>query len=366
MMKKTTNHIYVLIMAGGTGTRLFPRSTEKLPKQFQKIVGEKTLIEQTYERVKKITTDDHIYVSSNHKYIDLIKKYLPKIPEKNYVNEPIKRNTGPAMSLATALIYKRDKDAIIIASHSDHLIMKNEEYVNKILFGTEVLKNNRNFILCIGIDPTLPHTGYGYIEKGKEFFKKDKVIVYQAKRFVEKPSLELAREYLSSGNFFWNAGYFIWEAQHFLNELKKQSPKIYKGVKKIVNIKNKKEYLITLNKEFHKFKDIAIDYLIMEKTKNLLILPADIGWSDIGNWDVVAEMIGSNLRDSDGNYSEGTVINIDTQDTTILSHDKKKIIATIGLENFIIVTTKDAIVIVSKGKSEEVKKIVEKLNRENL
>lgn len=367
MGKLFNKHNYVLIMAGGTGTRLFPRSTEKLPKQFQKIISGKTLIEQTYDRVRKTVDDNHIYISFNQKYIDLIKKYLPNVPVKNYIIEPVKRNTGPAMALATALIYKKDSDAIIITVCSDHLIINEDEYANKILTGTEVVRNNKDYILCIGITPTLPHTGYGYIEKGKEFIKKDDLVVYLAKKFVEKPNLELAKKYFISGNFFWNAAYFIWEAKHLLDELKKQSPKMYNGIRKIVKAKNKKDYLKTLNKEFYKFENIAIDYLIMEKTKNLLVLPADIGWSDIGNWDVVVDMVGAHLRDQSGNYVEGTVVNIDTQNTTIFSHDKNKIIATVGLDNFIIITTEEAFVIVPKGRSEEVKKIVEELiNKRNI
>lgn len=361
-MKKTfNNHNYVLIMAGGAGTRLFPRSTEKLPKQFQKIIGEKTLIEQTYDRVKKTVDDDHIYISSNHKYLDLIKKYLPKVPVKNYITEPVKRNTGPAMALASAIIYENDPKAIIVTVCSDHLVMKDDEYASRILAGAEVVRNNRDYILCVGITPTSPHTGYGYIEKGKEFINENDLVVYTAKRFVEKPNLELAKQYVASGNFFWNAAYFIWEAKHLLDELKKQNEEMYNGVKKIAKVKNKKDYIKILDKEFAKFESIAIDYLIMEKTKNLLVLPADIGWSDIGSWDVVVDMINSASRDADGNYSEGSVVNIDTRNTTIFSHDSKKIIATIGLDNFIIITTEEALVIVPKGRSEDVKKIVEEL-----
>jgi mannose-1-phosphate guanylyltransferase len=350
------NHKYVLIMAGGSGTRLYPRSTDDFPKQFQRIIGEKTLIEQTYDRTKKIVDDSHIYISSNHKYIDLIKKYLPNIPTENYITEPVKKNTGPAISLATALIYKKDPKAIIISVHSDHLVVKTDEYVKAIKKGIDIVEDNSKYILCIGINPTSPHTGLGYIEKNKKFTKKEDFLVYNTKRFVEKPKLELAKQYVSSGNFFWNAGYFIWQAKHFLSELKKYSPKIYKGVTKIAN--TKKDFIKVLNNEFIKFDDIAIDHLIMEKTANLLVLPVDIGWSDIGSWDVVADMANNQIKDLNGNYSEGRVINIDTHNTTILSHDNNKIIATIGLDNFIIVTTEDAIIIVPRGRSEDVKKIV--------
>ena len=362
-MKTNDEHKYVLIMAGGSGSRLYPRSTDKLPKQFQKIIGDTTLIEQAYDRAKKVVSDSHIFISSNHKYIDLIKKHLPKVPSENYITEPVKRNTGPAIALATALIYKKDKDAIITAVHSDHLVIKSDEYARAIKTGIRVVEDNPKYILCIGITPTSAHTGLGYIEKKEQFIKTEGYIVYSTKRFVEKPNLDLAKQYVSSGNFFWNAGYFIWQAKHFLSELKKYSPKIYSGVIKISQTKGKKDFSDMLDNEFVKFDDIAIDHLIMEKTPNLLVLPVDIGWSDVGCWDVVADMVKTQDRDSSGNYSEGTVINIDTHNTTILSHDNSKIIATIGLDNYIIVTTEEAIVIVPRGRSEDVKKIVIELSK---
>ncbi len=352
---------YVLIMAGGSGSRLYPRSTDSLPKQFQQIVGDKTLIEQAYERAKKVVEFDHIYISSNHKYIDLIRKHLPEIPAENYITEPIKRNTGPAISLATALIYKKDKDAIIIVTHSDHLVIKTDEYVKAIKTGVKIVKENSKYILCIGITPTSAHTGLGYIEKDKIFKKTDGLVSYNTKRFVEKPNLDLAKQYVSSGNFFWNAGYFIYQAKNFLSELKKFSPKIYEGVIKISESKESKNFLKILDKEFLKFEDIAVDNLIMEKTKNLLVLPVEIGWSDIGSWDVVADMVNVGDKDINGNYFKGTVINIDTHNTTIFSHDSEKIIATIGLDNFIIITTENAIVIVPRGRSEDIKKIVNEI-----
>lgn len=365
-MKATNKHEYVLIMAGGSGSRLYPRSTSTLPKQFQKIIGEKTLIEQTYDRVIKIVDNNHIYVSSNHKYIDLIKKHLPDIPVENYITEPIKRNTGPAIALATALIYKKDKDAIITVIHSDHLVVKINEYVKAIRAGIKAIKKNPKNILCIGITPTSAHTGLGYIEKNKKYSTTDGYTIFNTKRFVEKPNLDLAKEYVASGKFLWNAGYFIWQAKYFLSELKKHDLSIYNRITKISKKWGKKDFLKTLNTEFVKFKSIAVDHMIMEKTSNLLVLPVDIGWSDVGSWDVVADMVNPQNRDPNGNYAEGTVVTIDTHNTTILSHNENKIIATVGLDNFIIITTDDAVVIVPKGRSEDVAKIVLELSESGI
>jgi len=293
----------------------------------------------------------------------LIKKYLPTIPEKNYITEPVKKNTGPAIALATALIYKKDPKAVVVSLHSDHLVVKNDEFVKSIISGTCVVEHNPSHILCVGITPTSPHTGFGYIEKAKKFGTENGYEVFNAKRFVEKPNLEKAKEYLASGNFFWNAGYFIWQAKHFLNELKEFGTEIYDGTQRILCTKDKKTFALLLDKEFNNFPEIAIDTLIMERTKNLLVLPVDIGWSDVGSWDVVVSMVSEQLKDVYGNYAEGTVIHVDTHNTTVLSHDTKRVIATVGLDNYIIITTEEAIVIVPKGRSEDVKKIVEKLKQ---
>ena len=360
---KPHNHNYVLIMAGGSGSRLYPRSTKELPKQFQKIIGEKTLIEQAYDRARSITDVKNIYISSNHKYVDLIKKHLPEIPRQNYITEPVKKNTGPAIALATALIHKKDKDAVIVATHSDHLVTKLDEYSKGVLMGINVIKDNPEQILCVGISPTSPHTGFGYIERGADFVPEGEYQVYKAKRFVEKPNLEKAKKYLASGKFFWNAGYFIWNTKHFLDELKEFSPDIYKGVSKIAKASTATEARNVIDKEFHKFESIAVDHMIMEKTKNLLVMPLDIGWSDVGSWDVVAKMVDKKKRDERGNYVEGKVIHIDTHNTSVFAHREDKIVATVGLSNLIIVTTEEATIIVPKGRSEEIKKIVEQLEQ---
>ena len=347
-------------MAGGSGTRLYPISTEKKPKQFHKIISNETLIEETYNRISDFIDPENIIISSNKKYKKLISMYLPQIPPKNYIIEPIKKNTGPAIALATALIYKRNKNAIIISNHSDHIIVNKNEYKKGILKGIKIVKKNKDNILCIGIKPTKPHTGYGYIEKHEEFHKENNYSIYKTKKFVEKPNIKTAEEYFYSGNFFWNAGYFIWTAETFLKNLKKFSPDIWDKVDKISQYEGKINFLNILNKEFIKMPDISIDHLIMEKTQDLLVLPLDIGWSDVGSWDAVSDLIPQEKRDKDGNYFEGNEIQIENSQTTIISQDNKKTISTIGLKNMIIIITPKAILITPKGRSEDVKKIIKK------
>jgi len=195
---------YALIMAGGTGTRLYPRSCESKPKQFQKIVGDKTLIEQTYDRISNVVDNNRIFVSSNQKFTKLLKEFLPSVNKKNYILEPFKKNTAPAMALATALIAEKDPKAIITTTASDHVVLQPEEYAKVLDIGLKTIQNNPNHIGCIGVKPISAHTGLGYIEKGKHFADYESFPIYNVKRFVEKPNREIAEKYVASGNFFWN------------------------------------------------------------------------------------------------------------------------------------------------------------------
>lgn len=354
------NHHYILIMAGGSGTRLYPRSRDVKPKQFQNIIGNKTLLEQTYDRAIQVVSNNHIYISSNHRYTDLIKECLPAIPVQNYITEPVKRNNGPAMALANAIIQARDPQAIIASFHADHLVLKDDQFVHSIKAGFKTIEKYPTKILCIGIRPTKPHTGYGYIERDSLVDGISGYSIYQVKQFIEKPDQKTAEQYLKKGSFLWNAGYFIWNTVHFSREIKKHLPAVAKGLKIITARIGQLNFRPTLDQEFKRFPDIAIDYALMEKT-DLLLLPADLGWSDIGSWDAVVDTISSESKDPDGNYSEGLISLVDCHQTTILGHNENKLVAAIGLDNVIVVTTDDVVLITARGRSESVKKIIEDL-----
>lgn len=360
------NHNYILIVAGGSGTRLYPRSREDKPKQFQPIIGKKTLIEQTYERAVKIVGADCIYVSVNKKYLNLVKKFLPQVPSENIITEPVKRNTAPAIALSNALILKRDPEAKIASLHSDHLVLHPNVFIKAIKAGFKVIADCNDIIATIGIQPTSPHTGYGYIERSKKHSDAGEFTAYKVVKFVEKPNKEKALEYLRQGTFYWNAGYFIWKASHMEEEFKRFHPEISRGISKIVIREDSASYNKMLDSEFTKLPDVAIDTAIMEKTGKLVVIPADLGWSDVGSWDSVSDLLNHDAKTKEGNYCEGLAIPIDTHNSIILSNSSEKLIATIGLNNIIVIATDDAIVISQKGRTEEIKKVVEELKKRKL
>lgn len=355
------NNYYALILAGGTGTRLYPRSRNEKPKQFQSIIGKKTLVEQTFDRVITLVENQNIYISTNKSYIDTTKIFLPSIADENYIGEPIKRNTAPAIALAAALISRKNKDAIIASIHSDHIVRKIDNYSKVFKAAYKAILQDPSTIITIGIQPNSAHTGYGYIERENSHTDVDDVMLYKAKRFVEKPDIKTAQEYLKKGTYYWNAGYFIFKATHILDEIKKYLPDVYKGVIKISDNTSNPDYQKIMRDEFAKFPNVPIDTAIMEKTYNFKVIPADLGWSDVGSWDSVADLIDGDNLDENGNYFEGLTVSVDTYNSVVLSHDDSKAIATIGLDNIIVVTTDDAILITQKGRSEEVKKVVEEL-----
>lgn len=356
----TNSDHYVLILAGGSGTRLYPRSRVSRPKQFQKLFGNKTLIEHTYDHIVKFIKRENIYISTNQQYKKTIQGILPKVKDENYICEPSKKNTAGAIALCSATIHHKNPKAIIASVHSDHVVLNEANYIEVIRDAFEAIGKEENSIVTIGIQPTSPHTGYGYIERDNNILPRYSFPIYNVKKFVEKPDRKTALRYLHKGTFYWNAGYFIFKASYLLSEVNKLQPQIYQIVDKIVKNPD------SLVSEYERLPDVPIDTAIIENTSNLKVIPADLAWSDVGSWDSVANLFGQNNLDVNGNYTDGLTIMHDTHNSTILSSNSSKLIATIGVDNLIVVETEDAILITQKGRSEEVKKIIDKIKEKKL
>ena len=346
----------VVIMAGGKGERFWPKSRINLPKQFLSLTDDgKSMIQHTVERVKSLVDIENIYVVTNEMYKNLVSEHIPDIPEANIIIEPAAKNTAPCIGLAAVHIAKKDINSKMIILPSDHLIKFNEIFIDTLKIALDVVEKGDN-LATIGITPNYPETGYGYINftKGESF--KDSTNIYEVLRFVEKPNLEKAKEYLTSGQYLWNSGMFVWKASTILKNFKEYLPEIYEGLQKIGKSINTGKYEEVLKKEFLNLPSESIDYGIMEKAKNIYVIPGNFGWDDVGSW-LSLERI--NKTNQDGNVITGNVISIKTKNTIIQGSDK--LIATIGLEDIVVVDTDDVTLICHKNNTQEVKEVINNL-----
>lgn len=347
-MKKTA-----LIMAGGRGERFWPKSRKSLPKQFLSLTGDgKTMIQLTVERILPLVDMQDIYIATNRSYKALVRQQLPELPEENILCEPVAKNTAPCIGLGAMHIAKKYKDAVMFVLPSDHLIKYNAMYLDTLRRASEVAEEGENLV-TLGIMPDYPETGYGYIK-----FQPDarKGVAFEVERFVEKPDLETAKRYLATEQYLWNSGMFIWRISTILHNMEKYLPETYAGLGRIRDAIGTSEENEVLEKEFALFKSESIDYGIMEKADHIYTLPGSFGWDDVGSWNAVERIQPANEF---GNVVNGNAVTVDTKRCII--QGGKKLIATVGLEDIIIVDTDDALLVCEKGDAGEIKKVLENL-----
>ncbi len=352
-----------VIMAGGRGERFWPKSRNSFPKQFLSLTSDgETMIQKTVKRLLPLVKMDDIFIVTNENYVNIINEQLPDIPAENILAEPVAKNTAPCIALAAAVIGKKYDDAVMMVLPSDHLIKNEDLYTDTMKQAVKLAIKGENLV-TVGITPTYPETGYGYIN----FFRNDDEDtpgIYKVKRFVEKPCLETAKEYLSSGKYLWNSGMFVWKVSTIMDNFKKHLPDMYEGFLKMKESAGTDSFRDTLVSCFESFESESIDFGIMEKAENIYTLSGSFGWDDVGSW-LALEKI--NRTDECGNYVTGDVITINTNKCII--NGKDKLIAAVGLEDIIVVDTDDATLICSKNHTQEVKKVIENLkicNRRDL
>lgn len=346
----------ILIMAGGAGTRLWPFSAKAQPKQFQKLVDNRSLFQMSISRLRPTFPYKDIFVATNQDYKNLVIKQAPRILKENIILEPAKRDTAPCIALAMAKIFLKDPEATVAVLPSDHLIKKEKRLIQALNLANKFLEKNPDYLVTLGIKPTYPATGYGYIRISNLRDRKSRI--YQVKSFKEKPNFKKAQRYIKSKKYFWNSGIFIWKVRTVLKEFQKFQPSIYKRLIKIRKDLGTKREKRTIEKEYPKMKKISIDYGIMEKARKVVCLPVNLGWSDVGDWAALKDI----LSKEEENLIKGQHLGIDTQGSLIYG-GKDKLIVTLGLKNIIIINTDKALLICSKNKAQEVKKIVEKLEK---
>ncbi len=355
------NHSYVVIMAGGSGTRLWPLSRKKKPKQFQSFISEKTLIQETFDRATQVVPRDNIFVSTTKKYKRLVLEQLPALTENRLLLEPKQRNTAPAIALLAAHIAAYDKDAVIATIASDHAIENPQEFVATIDLGLVTAAKQKDKLIVVGINPTRPDTGLGYIKMGQEFSVVGDRRIFVASAFQEKPDLATAEKYLAGWEYLWNAGYFIFAAASFAKWTKQYAPALHQTIAKIIQLQNsatpdeKTSAVLYAETESE-----PIDTLIVEKLspQNRLVIPSSLKWNDVGNWKNLYHF----LREKDGSSMviRGKHLDLDSQNTLV--YGNKKLIATIGLSDLVIVDTDDALLIAKRDQvATRIKNLLEKL-----
>ena len=343
-----------IIMAGGKGERFWPMSTSKRPKQFLSLTeSNKTMIQLTIDRIAPLVNLEDIYVVTNKNYKDVIKDQIPQIKEENILYEPVGKNTAPCIAYATMVIKKRYDDANVIVLSSDHVIKNINLFLDNIKLGIKKLTDNN--IITIGIVPTRPETGYGYIKIGT----KDNIdLIYDVEKFVEKPNYDLAKEYYESSNYLWNSGMFMWK-NSFMDEcIKTYLPKAYKNMLKIYKAVDTDSFYDVVKEEFEKIEAISIDYAVLEKVDNILVIPGSFGWDDVGSWLAVERL---KTLDKYENIIEGKVISIDSSNNIILNNDYDTLLVTSGLSNLVIVKSDDVILIINKDNVPDIKQVIEKV-----
>lgn len=347
-------------MAGGRGERFWPMSRKQHPKQFLSLTEDgKTMIQLTVERLMPLIAMEDIYIVTNRDYVGLVREQLPGLPEENILAEPMARNTAPCIALAAAVVAHKYEDAVMYVLPSDHLIKYTAMFLDVLKRAGEVAETGENLV-TIGITPTYPETGYGYIQ----FAPEGENGIYRVKRFVEKPELETAKGYLSSGQYLWNSGMFVWKLSTIIENFRKFLPPLYEGVQEIRAACGTAAFEQTLERCFAGFPSESIDYGVMEKAEDIYTIPGSFGWDDVGSW-LALERV--NRTNELGNAVSGDVVTIDTTDTII--RGGKRMIAAVGLEDLVVVDTEDALLICAKDSTAKIKRVVENLkicNRDEL
>jgi len=352
---------YAVIMAGGTGTRFWPLSRRRLPKQFLRLFSDKTLFEMTVDRIRGLIPAERILVFCNAEYRQIVRQLMPDLPPENLVGEPVGRNTAPCIALAALLLNARDPGCSMCVLPSDHFIKDTGRFL-KLMGAAMKGAESMDLLLTFGIIPTSPHTGFGYIRTGDTQATIDGVALLSAEQFVEKPHPVLAEEYLSQGNYYWNSGMFAWKTSTILEQFDRWLPEVLRPLMDHLAAGGSIDPDTPgFAQAFSRLPSISIDYGVMEKSRQVALVRGDFGWNDVGSWDALEAL----LPVENGNLSVGG--NIILQDTKrCIAVSKDRLVACLGVENLIVVATDDAVLVARKDRAQDLRTIVQKLRDEKL
>jgi len=344
---------YAVVMAGGRGERLWPLSTKERPKQFLNLIGEKTLLQTTVERVLPLILYENVYVIAGREHAGLVSEQLPALPPQNIIKEPMGRGTAPCVGLAAARVSRADPEGVMIVLPADHVVKDKERFL-ELLEKAATIASEGTHLVTLGITPTYPATGYGYIQAVSSWAEGGSVL--EAKQFTEKPDQERAERFLRQGDHFWNSGMFIWRVDTILREIKRHMPDLYAGLMRISDHLGTGEEEAVIKQVYARQASISIDVGVMEKSDRVKVIPTgEIGWSDVGDWSALEAVV---EKDTDRNVILANHLGIDTTDSVIFSQGGKTI-ATVGISDVIIVDTGKALLVMDKRRAQEVKKLAQ-------
>jgi len=352
--------MFAVIMAGGKGTRFWPRSREKMPKHLLDIQSEKSLIRETVDRIRPLVPPERTLVVTGRSHAIELIRLLPEIPAENILIEPVGRNTAPCIGLAALYIRQRAGDAVMLVLPSDHRI-SDEKQLRHVLETAAKSAESAGTLVTIGVTPTGPATGYGYLEQGQRVATEGELQICRVKAIREKPDLDTARDFLKRGGFLWNSGMFVWKASTILAEIARHLPEISHGLLEIGDALGTDSEEEVIEKTYPLLPSVSIDYGVMEKAENVLVIPGDFGWSDLGSWDALWE---ESPKDDNGNVIRGRFIGVDSGDSLVYSPEK--LVAIVGVRDIFVVETKDALLICRRDRSQDVRGVVEEIDKKGL
>jgi mannose-1-phosphate guanylyltransferase len=359
------DHTFALILAGGGGTRLWPKSRTKTPKQFLKLTGNHTMLQVTAYRFAKMVPWEKIIVVTTKAYVEDVKAQLPEIPEENILAEPQKRDTALAMLVGALFAKSKDPEAIVVNDAADHVVVDEQEFLRLMKAAAEVAADKK-YLVSVGITPTYPSSAFGYIKVGEEIKKMGgNVPVFKVDSFTEKPNVATARAFISTGRYFWNANNYVWATSTLQEAFAEHAPDTFELTRNLEN-QNAEDFAAALPEIYKAATSISIDYAISEKVNNLVLIAGDFGWDDIGEWKVVYDLgkkdLAGNVVVGDGDGENIKTLTIESQNNLI--HVGDRLVALVGVNDMIVVDTDEILMVAPKSRSQDVKKLVERLKEE--
>lgn len=345
--------LYGVILAGGSGERFWPVSSKDRPKQFLNLIGEKTMLQQTVERLVGFVNPSDIFILTGRGYGNLVREQVPEIPAVNVVEEPTGRDTAAAVGLAATLLARRDPEGVMVVLPADHYIADVERF-RRVLATAVAAAQNGAWLVTLGITPTRPETGYGYIQRGELFRTDGSLALYRVLRFTEKPDLGRARRFLASGKYFWNSGMFVWRVDLIWALIEEYLPELAAGLKEIGAALGSAAEGPTMEQIYPTLPKISIDYGVMERAKNVLVIPADFGWDDVGTWPAWARYGGT--ADGQGNVIEGRGVLVESSGCVIRTANH--VIGALGIRDLVIVEEEGRLLVCAKERAQEIKRLV--------